>query len=303
MSHHDYRELQRQWRAEVKALQRTWRRRDSIEMFAARPVEERIRIFRRSLAGAGATTAFLFVINMMTSPFFPWFIFPAIGMGVGVMRQWGSLWADGVSWRQMFGRQPIARPAGAALSPVPPADEAAELAPRDVLDGPHGAAVRNAVADRRAILGIVEGLSKEDRALLPEIAPTVDALVKRTASLAQMLHRLDIDASAEMIARLEMRIADVEREPESAVDRERRLALLRRQRDTMRDLAERRAKVAGQLDSAVLTLQNLRLDLVRLRSSGVGAALEDVTMATREARALSKEIGHVLDAAAEVKAL
>ena len=40
-------------------------------------------------------------------------------------------------------------------------------------------------------------------------------------------------------------------------------------------------------------LQNLKLDLLKLRSSGIGSSIEDITSATQEARALSREIGHV----------
>ena len=43
-------------------------------------------------------------------------------------------------------------------------------------------------------------------------------------------------------------------------------------------------------------LQNLKFDLLKLRSSGIGSAIEDVTSATQEARALSRDIGHVLEA-------
>jgi serine/threonine-protein kinase len=77
--------------------------------------------------------------------------------------------------------------------------------------------------------------------------------------------------------------------------------LLKRQRTTLADLAERRARVARQLESAGLALENLRLDLLKLRSSGVQAAIHDVQNATQEARALSREIGHVLEAAEEVR--
>jgi serine/threonine-protein kinase len=61
--------------------------------------------------------------------------------------------------------------------------------------------------------------------------------------------------------------------------------------------------VSRQIESAALALQNLKLDLIKLRSSGVQSAIADVTSATREARALSKEIGNILDAAAEVRKL
>ena len=79
--------------------------------------------------------------------------------------------------------------------------------------------------------------------------------------------------------------------------------MLQRQRTTLADLAERRARVAHQLESAGLVLENLRLDLLKLRSSGVQAAIHNVQNATQEARAVSREIGHVLDAAEEVRRL
>jgi serine/threonine-protein kinase len=50
-------------------------------------------------------------------------------------------------------------------------------------------------------------------------------------------------------------------------------------------------------------LQNLKLDLLKLRSSGIGSAIEDNTSATQEARALSRDIGHVLAAAEDLKNL
>ena len=298
------RSLEKQWRKDMKRYRQE---KNSLETFAARPVDDRVRAFRRNLVATGATTGFLFAINMMTSPGFPWFIFPGLGMSVGVVKQWGSLWADGVGWHDIFGSARIGaggRRQLAETSPrqsASPDDQAVKLVPRDVLEGNYGAAVRRAVSDRIAILGIIEMLSKEDRALIPEIAPTVEALVDRVASLAQMLHRLDADVSPEMLAGIDARIAGVEREPEESTDHERRLSLLERQRATLRDLAQRRVAVASQLESAGITLGNLRLDLVKLRSSGVGAVLEDVTTATREARALSREIGHVLEAADEVR--
>jgi hypothetical protein len=79
--------------------------------------------------------------------------------------------------------------------------------------------------------------------------------------------------------------------------------LLRRQRGTLDELVDRRAALARQLDSAGLALGNLRLDLVKLQSSGLQSAFTDVSSATQEARALSSEIDAVLAAAAEVRSL
>jgi len=186
--------------------------------------------------------------------------------------------------------------------PIAPEQELLKFAPREILDGPEGAVIRRAVDDRAAILAIIASLPKADRALIPDVEPTVKALVERVSNLAQMLDRLDQSIDPNLASELERRIADVEREG-SSLDDERRLGLLRRQRGTVEELVQRRAALARQLDAAGLALGNLRLDLIKLRSSGLQSALSDVSTATQEVRALSNEIDAVLAAAAEVRGL
>jgi serine/threonine-protein kinase len=177
---------------------------------------------------------------------------------------------------------------------------AGALVPRDVLAGPHGAHVRRAAEDEVAIFDAIAKLSKTDREMIPDVKPTVESLVERVAALAQALHRLDDDVTPETIARLDARIGAAESEPDSG-EREKKLALLRRQRETLADLRGRRDSLVAQLDSASLMLQNIRLDLIALRAAGVQASIDDVSSATQEARALSRDIGHVLEAAKQVR--
>ena len=186
--------------------------------------------------------------------------------------------------------------------PVSTEQQLEALAPREVLDSPHGGAVRRAAQEREAILAIASKLSKADRARIPELEGAVQGLVERTAQLAEMLHRLDQGIDLSLLDELDARIADAENEPDTP-ESQRRLALLLRQRTTLGDLALRRSTLAAQLDNAELALNNLRLDLIKLRSSGLQSAFSDVSSATQEARALSREIGHVLDAAEEVRTL
>ena len=138
--------------------------------------------------------------------------------------------------------------------------------------------------------------------MLPDIEPTVNALGERIGTLASTLQSLDADASGANLGALDQRIADLKREPETA-ERNRRLSLLERQRTTVHDLLERRRALLPRLESACMALQNLKLDLLKLRSAGLDSALGDVTSATQEARTLSRDIGHVLEAAEEVRRL
>ena len=178
--------------------------------------------------------------------------------------------------------------------------------PADVKAGRYGAIVSAAAADRATIFDIHARLGAADRQMLPDILPTVRGLEERITGLAQALHRMDGDVSDEAVAALERRIATLEATaPDTAgkAERERTLALLQRQKTTLADLSERRHTLIAQLEGAALLLQTMKLDLLRLRSAGVQDALNDVTSATQEARALSKEIGTVLDVAAEVRSL
>ena len=153
----------------------------------------------------------------------------------------------------------------------PPAveQELARLTSRDVLESSGGAALRQAIEDRVAIVQMMSELSKTDRALLPDLTSTVNALVDRVVHVAQMLHRLDQETDP--------RIA--------------------------RHLESQRAMLRRQLESAGAALQSIRLDLIRFRSSGLESALADVSSATQQARALSREIASALEAVEEVKGL
>jgi serine/threonine-protein kinase len=187
-------------------------------------------------------------------------------------------------------------------STMPTQKQLEKVAPREVLDGPAGAAVRNAAEDRAAILGIIAGLTKADRRMLPEVEPAVNALVERIGHLARMVHRLGAQVDVAALDELDTRIAQMQREGLS-LEGERRLALLKRQRTSLVELAENRATLVQQLENAVLMLGNLRLDMVKLRTSGLQSNLSDVSSATQEVRALSRDIGLMLEAAEEARAM
>jgi serine/threonine-protein kinase len=283
---------------------------DQVDMRAARwyDIENRVLRFRRRLVQTLVVIPALFLINLVMQGF-PWFIFPSAFILLSLLTSAGNLWADGISpvvalrsgWRERI-RAALGAPPAPTPASLSPRDVAAALVPPEVLAGAHGSVVRRAVADSTQIQDIISKLSQVERDMLPDVAPTIDALVQRVASVAVTVHRLDADVSGTSLGALDERIVLAERDTRDA-DNDRRLALLRRQRSTLHDLLERRRTLLDQMESASLTLQNLKLDLLKLRSAGVGSALEDVTSATREARALSRDIGHLLDAAEDVRKL
>jgi serine/threonine-protein kinase len=163
--------------------------------------------------------------------------------------------------------------------------------------------LRNAVDDRLTIKDVTVKLSEADRSLVPDVEPTADALLERIGALASGLERLQRDLPIDALTQLESRVASVQAEPEQAPAREHRLMLLTRQLSSLQELVARRETMQRQLESASIALRSLRLDIVKLRTMGVGSAISDVTNATQEARALSKELGYVISAADEMRKL
>jgi len=223
-----------------------------------------------------------------------------IAMTVTMARRGASLRLSGLRLRRVLFSRRSHRVLAAA--PLPTSRQLRKLAMRPVLDSPHGVAIRRAAEERVMILDVVKKLSKSDRQLLPDVVPTVNALVERVANLATTLHRLESDYDPSAASTIDARIAQSER-IESSTEELREVALLRRQRVSLEHLARQRVALAHQIEQSVLALGNLRLDLLKLRASGVEAGLADVSSATQEARALSRDIGVALEAVGEVRGL
>jgi serine/threonine-protein kinase len=238
----------------------------------------------------------MFIDMLMGNGLGPLSLIPtALWGGFGLLPQYMKLWQNGYSWRDVLNR-PAASDAQEAL-----------LGPRRALAPPKADefgrrvdTIRQARNDREAILKIMERVPASERKLLPEVVATVDGLLKRAEDLARMLHGMSGDVDDGALARIEIRIEAVKHH-EEGVERERQISLLERQRQALSDLLTRRNHVEEQIESCVLAMQNVRFDLLRLRSAGVAAVLSDLTNATQQARALSRDVDHVIAAAGEIR--
>lgn len=269
---------------------------------------ERLRSRFKWLAGSAAMAVTTFTIGAGTGmdAMIPLFMGSVAAGVVALPMTWASasrLRRLGVSLSQALGSgwkaivaAPDERPREIRL-----AEEIARVAGDSVMRGKYGQLVRESADDRLAIRDASSRLSEADRSLVPDVGPTADALFERIGAAASALERLDHDMPTGAVRDLEARIAAVEQEPEHATDRERRLTLLRRQRASLEELDQRRTTLKRQIDNASMALRSLRLDMVKLRTLGVGAAIEDVNHATQEARALSIDIGRAIEVADEVR--
>ncbi len=274
---------------------------------------ERVRTFRKHVKWLGAsagigTVSLVIGASLNAEPL----IVPAVGGLLASMVSLQLLLIDFFKLRK-YGVSPMAawgeewQRAAGRLDMRSHAELTRELTDRHagpvVLQSKYGAVVRNAADDRVVIHDVVCQLTADERQLVPDVAPTADALMERIGSLATGLERLDRDLPDYALAELQARMTAVAAEPDHAPDKARRLQLLARQRASLDDLQSRRDTMARQLDSAAMALRSLRFDIVKLRTMGVSASADDFTNATQEARAVSRELGYVLDAAEESRRL
>ncbi|MGH7607658.1 MAG: hypothetical protein ACREME_09975, partial [Gemmatimonadales bacterium] len=241
----------------------------------------------------------LTLIDLIQGGGLGWSLFPTMFWGAfGVLPQFWKLWAAGYSWRDVLHRP--AAPDGAEARLRGEGSRAPLGLPRPDDFGRHIDKVRMARNDREAILKILERVPAAERKLLPDVVATVDGLLKRAEDMARMLHGMSADVDETALERIEARLDAVARHEEGP-ERERQVSLLQRQRQALTDLLARRRRVEDQIESCVLAMQNVRFDLLRLRSAGVAAVLSDLTNATQQARALSRDVDHAIAAAGEIR--
>ncbi|PYO94522.1 MAG: hypothetical protein DMD62_05340 [Gemmatimonadetes bacterium] len=252
--------------------------------------------FRDGFVSWASVCGGLMFIDALMGGGLGWSLFPtAIWGGFGLLPQYMKLWQNGYSWRDVLNRPAAPDAHGAVLGPRRdlPAPRADEF-------GRHVDTIRMARNDRDAILKIMERVPTSEQKLLPDVVLTVDGLLKRAEDLARMLHGMSADVDEGALARIEVRLEAVKLH-EEGTERERQLNLLERQRQALSDLLVRRKRVEEQIESCVLAMQNVRFDLLRLRSAGVAAVLSDLTNATQQARALSRDVDHAIAAAGEIR--
>jgi eukaryotic-like serine/threonine-protein kinase len=162
--------------------------------------------------------------------------------------------------------------------------------------------VRQAQADRDEIAMRLGRMSSSDRARIPDVGRSADALAEKVKSLATALSDIENSAAAGGLEALEAEIARLENaanplDEAGSDERVRRLAFLKRQRRAMADVANRRDAVAAKLETCLVALQNIKLDLIRLNAGS--QTPQHVTSLAMDALNLADSVDSALYAADE----
>lgn len=288
-------------------------RRDRPELASAAPATSGVeapivRDLRNRFVTWASVCGSLLVIDVVTGGHAPGWSLVVAGIWAGstLVPRYVRLWNAGYSWRDVLARPPASDAMEVRLGKGAGGSGgggARRLDSGPATTGEFGrqvGVVQQARNDRKVIYRIMERLPKSEKQLLPDVVATVDGLMHRAEELARALHAMSGDVDDTAPARLRERIEATKRQPEST-ERDRQLNLLERQRQTLTDLLTRRQLIDDQMESCVLAMQNVRFDLLRLKSAGVAAVLDDLTHATQQARALSRDVDHAIAAAGEIR--
>jgi serine/threonine protein kinase len=135
--------------------------------------------------------------------------------------------------------------------------------------GAYADRVRRAEADRAEIFRLLERMPNAERSRIPDVGRSADALCEKVKYLAVAMSDLERGMTMSGVDAIETEITRLEgaANPLDSVgseDRVRRLAKLKRDRRAAADITGRRDGLAAKLDTCLVALQNIKLDLIRL---------------------------------------
>jgi serine/threonine-protein kinase len=163
----------------------------------------------------------------------------------------------------------------------------------DAATGTYAPIVRDAQRNRDDVLRSFQSLAKSDRESMSEVPETALALYSRIEALALNLAELDRSAPTSGLAPVEEEIRRLEAQANpldvrNSEDRVRRLAYLKRQRRALADVGEKQAKSKDRLERCSLALQNVRLDLIRLKAGS--QTIQQVTLVAERAMSVARDL-------------
>ena len=166
------------------------------------------------------------------------------------------------------------------------------------------ATLRRAQADHDEIQRILGALSRSDRRQLPDVAATARQLLGTVRSLALSVSELRRGAAPGAGEVVEREIQQLEAQANpldrtASNERVHRLAYLKRQRRALMDAERRMERDTVRLESCMLALQNMRLDLGRLKAGNQTPG--QVTLLAERALSLAHDVDGIVMAEDEVR--
>jgi serine/threonine-protein kinase len=159
--------------------------------------------------------------------------------------------------------------------------------------GKYAHTVSEAARHRDDVLRLIQTLPKRDRETLSDIPAGASALYQKIEALALNLSEMERNLPETPLPAVDAEIVTLESQANpldtsASEERVRRLAFLKRQRRAIADIDSRASVQREKLESCAIALQNMRLDVVRLKAGS--QTFEHITSVAEKAVALAREV-------------
>ena len=280
--------------------------------------------FRKRLAPFLFVTAALFFVQIIGGPSL---LIISAFWAISIAYKYARLWSDGYDWRDVFRhtrdkmfvdvaaetiddaraifnsekrkevRERVRQRrlssgvhspgGGVAAHPSAHADLA------NLGNGPHASAAKQAMLDREEIVRLVDSLPKVEKDRLPEVIPGARQLADKVMHLATVLTTLERDMGSVSVDAIEKEIGVLEAQANpfdkgAFESRVRRLAMLKRNRHAVAEASRKRTEMTAKLESCSIALQNMKFDVLRLKTGN--QSWQHVTSVAEQALALAREV-------------
>ena len=173
-------------------------------------------------------------------------------------------------------------------------------------NGPHATLARQAIVDRDEILRIVDALPRNDRARVADVPATAQKLAESVMAIATRLADLERAGGAQSARAIDTEIKVLEGQANpldtaGSDSRVRRLALLRRQRRAVADTDRKREELGAKIENCALLLQNMKFDVLRLRTGD--ESWQHVTTIAEQAMAVAREVDSAVYVADQLRSV
>ncbi|MBL8959308.1 MAG: protein kinase [Gemmatimonadetes bacterium] len=210
----------------------------------------------------------------------------------GVRALWDPRKRDEVRERERLRRERDAALVGGAIARPLIARSGGAAAPVSAF-GTHAALVQESQRNREDIVRLMQTLPKREQQQLKDVPASAAALYSKVEALAVSLADLERHQPDVPRAEVEAEIARLEAEANpldvaASEDRVRRLAMLKRQRRAWGDVGSRATTLREKLESCAIALQNMRLDIIRLKAGS--QTFDHITSVAEQAISLAREV-------------
>lgn len=251
--------------------------------------------WRGHLVSTVATSSLLFVINMITSPSFPWFLFPAGGMAIGLFSHYPAYQGKARKLRRALGLVGRGTVAGSREG----GDKALLRDQREPSGAPDAAReiASQILSEAKDHQGLPQG---ETEALLNDYLGRLALLETKRKELASLRSSLDEKDTRKQIEKLTKRLRDIEaedhrREYQASIEQ------LQRQLELDSELGRELELIELRLTSALSSLRQLRVELARSKGDEAAGRLESMDELRRRSVDLQEYLGDLRQAYDDLK--